>query len=287
MAATSRIEWTDATWNVITGCSRVSEGCRHCYAERLAATRLRRHPSRAGLVDGNRRWNGQVRFNAQWLDQPLDWQRPRRIFVCAHGDLFFEAVPDEWIDRVFTAILRANFHGRRHTYQVLTKRPQRMRDYLRDPATLRRVQRLTETHGIDRPEDAGWPPHNVWPGVSVEHQDAVHERLPVLLTTPGTLLWVSAEPLLDAITLPTASGRSPGWVVVGGESGPGARALDPRWVRSLREQCGERGIPFFFKQWGGTRPGTGGRLLDGRCWDEMPTVDSDPRTPPSGRLTGS
>ena len=129
MADKSKIEWTDATWNPITGCTRVSRGCEHCYAERLAAGRLRHHPSRADLTDEHGRWNGTVRFNREWLNQPFGWKKPRRVFVVAHGDLFHESVPTEWIDQVF-AVMAMN---RQHVFQVLTKRPERMRQYLAEP----------------------------------------------------------------------------------------------------------------------------------------------------------
>ena len=294
MAAQTSIEWCDATWNIITGCTRVSRGCGGadgggCYAERLAATRLRHHPSRAGLTDGHGRWNGQVRFNEQWLDQPLRWQRSRRIFVCAHSDLFHEAVPAEWIDRVLGAMLLA----RQHTFQVLTKRPERMRGYFEglraDDPCLDGVGRLHSAcaprFGTDRQweeaMDAGWPLPNVWLGTSVEDQDTANERIPVLLETPAAVRWISAEPLLGPLTVfdldgpvDARDGMDPGlhWVVAGGESGPCARPMDPGWARSLRDQCQIAGVPFFFKQWGGATAKAGGRELDGRTWDEMPAV---------------
>ena len=279
MADGTAIEWTDATWNPITGCSVVSPGCTNCYAMRLAGTRLRHDPSRAGLTRATRAgpvWTGAVRFNERWLDQPLRWSRPRRIFVCAHGDLFHEAVPDEWIDRIFRVMSTAP----RHTFQVLTKRAERMRRYLSDPTVHGRIRYDA------RPP---WPLPNVWLGVSVEDQRRADERIPILLDTPAAVRWASAEPLLGPIDLtrisfrryeelfeincfsdeawvsqPPDQGLEPGerfhrgpalgasvnWVVAGGESGPGARPMHPDWARSLRDQCAAADVPFLFKQWG-------------------------------------
>ena len=224
MADKSKIEWTDATWNPVTGCTRVSTGCENCYAERLAAGRLRSHPSRQGLTDEHGRWNGEVRLNEQWLDQPLRWKRPRRIFVCAHSDLFHPAVHGEWINKVFRIMRRSD----RHQFQVLTKRPERMRDYVRPRVRL---------------------PDHIWLGVSIEDQRTADERLPLLLDTPAAVRWVSAEPLLGPVCL---AGMD--WVVVGGESGPGARPMDPRWARGIRDQCAAAGTPFFLKQMAGKAP---------------------------------
>lgn len=262
MADGTHIEWTDATWNPITGCSVVSAGCKHCYAMKLAGTRLAHHPSRAGLTIDTKAgpvWTGEVRFNKQWLDQPLRWRRPRRIFVCAHGDLFHEAVPFDWIDRVWGVMALAP----RHTFQVLTKRPERMLDI---------VPKLAARH---RPPDGSrWPLPNVWLGVSVEDQAAADERIPLLLQCPAAVRWISAEPLLGRVDLCEHLGMwwnqtmgcfegtgmeinrhrdgrpRIGWVVAGGESGPGARPMHPDWARSLRDQCAAAGVAFMFKQWG-------------------------------------
>ncbi len=206
------------------------------------------------------------------------------MFVCAHADLFHEAVPEAWIDRVFAVMALAGWHQ----YQVLTKRPHRMRDYLSGPARDRVQALLADWHdGINDPpvwterrEDPGWPLPQVWLGVSVEDQPAVDERVPALLSTPAAIRWLSVEPLLAAVTLFGSDGRGAvreadtglDWVVVGGESGPGTRPPDVRWVRALREECRERGVPFFFKQWGGTNRKRSGRRLDGRTWDELPAV---------------
>ena len=276
MADKSSIEWTDATWNPVTGCSRVSAGCEHCYAERLAATRMKNHPSRQGLTDHNGRWTGGVRFNPGWLDQPIRWSKPRRIFVCAHSDLFHENVDTEWIDKIFAVMAMCP----EHVFQVLTKRPQRMRDYIvqfdGDEAmerVIRQAEIIAGSKGMDIVSDATMVAlPNVWLGVSAEDQQTADERIPILLGTPAAVRWLSLEPLLGPIDLTRLfHDYIPiDWVVVGGESGPGARRMDPRWVRSLRDQCVSMGIPFFFKQWGGTTSKAGGCELDGRTWQQMP-----------------
>lgn len=300
MADKTHIEWTDSTWNVITGCTLVSDGCKHCYAATLAATRLKHHPSREGLARLNAadeaKFTGEVRFNEQWLEQPLRWRKPRMIFVCAHGDLFHESVPDEWIDRVFAVMALAP----QHTFQVLTKRADRMRAYLSSHDVGQRwAERTDEIPGsrVIFPETAiswskdGLP--NVWLGVSVENQEAADTRIPDLLRTPAAVRFVSAEPLLgkvvldcidimtedeygefpaylDALTgrvtvgdfadqeLDAGHQMDPGidWVIVGGESGRNARPMHPDWARSLRDQCVAAGTKFFFKQWGESRPGS-------------------------------
>lgn len=221
MAETSTIEWTDATWNPITGCSVLSPGCTHCYAMKLAGTRLAQHPSRAGLTRDSKAgpvWTGAVRLNEQWLAEPLRWRRPRMIFVCAHGDLFHEKVPDEWIDQVFAVMALAP----QHTFQVLTKRAERMRAYMTNPATVRRiyddvvdlvVERklpfLLVAPGTEPPPHlkfprlplGRWPLPNAWLGVSAEDQQRADERIPALLATPAAVRWLSAEPLLGTVDL--------------------------------------------------------------------------------------
>lgn len=317
MADHTKIEWTEATWNPITGCSVTSPGCTNCYAMKLAGTRLRHHESRAGLTVDSKAgpvWTGETRFNEQWLDQPLRWKRPRMIFVCAHGDLFHESVPDEWIDRVFAVMALCP----QHTFQVLTKRSARMREYLTN-ITAARLMLATNQFSSARPQPLQWPLPNVWLGVSVEDQARADERIPDLLATPAAVRWLSCEPLLDWVSLEdaaagetcldpecwgdcrcdTLAGFDPGcrrnggdgtltrkidWVVVGGESGPGARPMHPDWARSLRDQCAAAGVPFFFKQWGQfapgeiagdyldpERPAKGLSLFDGQwseCWSE-------------------
>jgi protein gp37 len=269
MADGTKIEWADATWQIVTGCSVVSPGCTNCYAMRLAGTRLKHHPSREGLTRDSKAgpvWTGEVRFNEQWLDQPVRWKAPRMIFVAAHGDLFAEGVTDEQLDQIFAVMAFCSWH----IFQVLTKRPERMQGYL-----------------LGRRARAGRTLRNVWLGVSVEDQPRAEARIPLLLDTPAAIRWISAEPLLGLIDLSTAwhgdtaldpecwgdcawckkghpplyncqrglgdweKGRSGlDWAVAGGESGPGARPMHPDWARSLRDQCAEAGIPFLFKQWG-------------------------------------
>lgn len=228
MSDGTKIEWTDATWNPITGCSVVSPGCTNCYAMGLAGTRLKHHPSRAGLTDESRAgpvWNGEVRLNEQWLDQPLRWRKPRNIFVCAHGDLFHESVPDEWIDQVFAVMALAP----QHRFQVLTKRADRMKTYVRKLTDNGPADRLADVAGRylgegadpwvanyingwsrpvlapdDNPADGTvqrWPLPNVWLGVSVEDQKRADERIPDLLATPAAVRWISAEPLLGRVDL--------------------------------------------------------------------------------------
>lgn len=202
MADNTHIEWTDATWQPITGCSVVSPGCTNCYAMKLAGTRLADHPSRAGLTTPSKAgpvWNGQVRLNEAWLTQPLRWKRPRRIFVCAHGDLFHEAVPDAWIDLVFAVMALSP----QHTFQVLTKRAARMRAYLTDTPLCRRRWETAAVAAFPHIEHRayGIPPvlPNVWLGVSTEDQVRADERIPHLLATPAAVRFVSAEPLLGPI----------------------------------------------------------------------------------------
>jgi protein gp37 len=207
----TQIEWTDATWNPITGCSVVSAGCKHCYAMKLAGTRLQHHPSRAGLTVETKAgpvWSGQVRFNEQWLDQPMKWKRPRRIFVCAHGDLFHESVPFDWIDRVFAVMALAPHH----TFQVLTKRPARMLEYIAYDADIGRAgfvegrARQMATIPAHLTLATAWPFRNVWLGVSVEDQATADERIPLLLETPAAVRWISAEPLLGPVDLTDVDG---------------------------------------------------------------------------------
>lgn len=294
MADTSTIEWTDATWNPVTGCTMVSAGCTNCYAMGLAATRLKHHPSRKGLTrktGGRDVWTGEVRFNEGWLTQPLKWSRPRMIFVCAHGDLFHESVPDEWLDKIFAVMALASHH----TFQVLTKRPERARAYLtgldhppRKFAILLAARKtgahLTDTMALNGAIDQ-LPLRNVWLGTSVEDQATADERIPHLLATPAAVRFLSCEPMLGPIELQWSLGHpveiaagflqrgqfSPGmeklrpidWVICGGESGKNARPMHPDWTRSLRDQCVAAGMAFFFKQWGEWFPSDRGELYRG------------------------
>ena len=295
MADHSLIEWTDATWNPITGCSVVSPGCTNCYAMRLAGTRLKHHPSRAGLTIDTKAgpvWNGEVRLNEQWLDQPLRWSKPRMIFVCAHGDLFAEGVPDEWIDRVFAIMALAP----RHAFQVLTKRPDRMREYLSaGPRNLRNAwlnsirpgalpvsihEAFARISGDATDEhrslyDAGkpaWPLPNVWLGVSVEDQTRADQRRAAMaaLADMGWLTWVSYEPALGPVDW--KGWEFARWIVSGGESGDGARPTHPEWHRATRDFCAAHEIAFLFKQWGAWSAFYD-RDVDDPDWRSTPKVD--------------
>ena len=287
MSDGSKIEWTDATVNVINGCSVVSPGCTNCYAMKQA----HRFPVRQGLTrqtKGGMVWTGEVRFHEPALEQVLRWKRPRRIFWNAHGDTFHESVPDEWIDRCFAAMALTPHH----THQVLTKRPRRAREYLRGALTGEHIYSLVnEMAGRREVNDPRvtaanpdcWPLPSVWLGTSVEDQHRANERIPILLDTPAAVRWLSAEPLLGPVdlrrintmrwrgaeVLNSLTGTLEGmfgdycatrlssidWVVAGGESGPGARPMHPDWVRSLRDQCAAAGVAFLLKQWGAWLPG--------------------------------
>jgi protein gp37 len=263
MADKSDIGWTGATWNVITGCAIKSPACRLCYAMDLAGTRLKNHPSRSGLtkqVNGRHVWTGEVRFNEDWLRQPLQWKRPREIFVVAHGDLFYEEVPDAWIYRVFAVMALAQ----RHTFQLLTKRSDRMRQIIThmgksiEPLE-REARALGYTLKFDGAGMVSWPLPNVHAGVSAERQREADERIPDLLATPAAKRYVSAEPLLEDIEF---EGR--GWlktpenpggldqIIDGGESGKGEKRNPvPTHIesfRNIRRQCRGTGTAYFHKQ---------------------------------------
>jgi protein gp37 len=235
MAENSGIEWTDATWNFLTGCSHISPGCDHCYAEALS--------KRLQATGAHRYRNGfQLTFHPEVLPLPLSWRRPRRIFVNSMSDLFHEEVPIDWIRQGFEVMAATP----QHSYQILTKRADRVRRLA--PALV-------------------WSP-NVWMGVSVENQVFAF-RAKRLAEVPAAVRFLSVEPLLGPVTL-DLTGID--WVIVGGESGPHARPMHPDWARSVRDQCAASGVPFFFKQWGGRTPKAGGRILDGRTWDAFPEV---------------
>lgn len=234
MAAGSSIEWTEATWNPVTGCTMVSPGCAHCYAERMA-NRLQ------AMGQPNYRNGFQLTLQPHALEVPLRWKKPRTIFVNSMSDLFHADVPVGYIQRVFDVMKRANWH----TYQILTKRSDRLLEL--DP--------MLE-----------WQPH-VWMGVSVESQKYT-ARINDLRRTRAKLKFLSLEPLLGP--LPKLNLKGIDWVIVGGESGPGARFMDPAWVIDIRDQCRRANVAFFFKQWGGTNKKKAGRELGGRTWDEMP-----------------
>jgi len=238
MADGSAIEWTDATWNPVTGCTKISRGCDNCYAERFAE-RFRGvagHPFSTGF---------DLTLRPERLRQPLTWRRPRMIFVNSMSDLFHKEVPLSFIDAVFDTMEQATWH----TFQVLTKRSSLMRNYL-----------------CRRYADARSPAH-IWCGVSVENSKAV-SRVAHLRAAPAGVRFLSFEPLIGPIGAVDLAGIH--WVIAGGESGPGARPVQPDWVREVRDQCVRQNVAFFFKQWGGLRPKSGGRLLDDREWNEFP-----------------
>jgi len=290
----SNIEWTDETWNPVLGCRRVSEGCRNCYAERMAA-RLANNPKTpqydgvAEFTDDGPRWTGKVVTLPEKLAEPLSWQKPRRVFVNSMSDLFHEDVPFEFIAAVYGVMAACSDH----TFQVLTKRPERALEFFRwvekkaqdgfgadtDEYDLE-VCKLAAERAVDGPvicSSRQWPPPNVWLGVSAEDQTAADERVPLLLECPAAVRFVSAEPLIGAIEIPLRCPLCDGkgyymvygdwepkyeetcncggdpvidWIIVGGESGPGARPMQLDWVRSIRDQCEAADVPLFVKQLG-------------------------------------
>jgi protein gp37 len=232
--ATSAIEWTESTWNPLTGCTKVSPGCKHCYAERMA--------KRLQAMGLEKYRNGfRLTLHPDVLEEPLQWMKPQMIFVNSMSDLFHQDVPLEFIHQIFDVMYRAHWH----TFQVLTKQAERLLEL--DSALV-------------------WPV-NVWMGVSVENSDYI-ERVHSLQRTHAQTKFLSCEPLLGA--LPNLPLMGIQWVIVGGESGPGARPVEREWVKDIRDQCLRANVPFFFKQWGGTRKKKAGRLLEGRTWDELP-----------------
>lgn len=242
MGQMSKIEWTQSTWNPVTGCSKISPGCKNCYAERMAA--------RLQAMGSPRYRNGfKVTLQEDLVELPLEWSQPKLIFVNSMSDLFHEDVPSDFIVKVFDTMKRADWH----TFQVLTKRSERLLSispYLPFPA-------------------------NVWVGVSVESPQYVY-RIRDLARVPAAVRFLSIEPLLAPI--PRLPLRSIDWVIVGGESGPGARPMKPEWVQQVRKQCKQKHVRFFFKQWGGVRKKAAGRLLNGRTYDEMPIAKARQKT---------
>lgn len=232
--AYSRIEWTEATWNPVTGCSKVSAGCQNCYAERMAK-RLQ------AMGQPNYVQGFEVAVHERTLAIPLKWRKPRTIFVNSMGDLFHKDVPLSFILRVFEVMRNADWHR----YQILTKRSKRL---------------------LELDAKLPWAPH-IWMGVSVE-DEANKGRIRDLQKTHADVKFVSFEPLLGPVG--KLSIKAIDWAIVGGESGPGARPMDPAWVLSIRDQCERGGIPFFFKQWGGVNKKKAGRLLDGQIYDQLP-----------------
>lgn len=245
MSDKSAIEWTDATWNPTTGCTKVSPGCAHCYIERTPAFRIHGRKFVKGHIP--------LELHENLIHQPAHWKQPRRVFVNSLSDLFHHDIPEEFLCRVYTTME----HARQHQYQVLTKRSGRMKAYL------------------------GWrygggliASRHIWHGVSVEN-DRAKARIDDLRETRSVVRFLSIEPLLEDLGRLDLSGIH--WVIVGGESGPKARPFNPQWARHIREQCQAQGVPFFFKQHGGKTAKSGGRELDGRTWDEMPSVVANER----------
>lgn len=245
MASNSHIEWTEATWNPIVGCSIISPGCTNCYAMRLAG-RLEAMGSEkyAGLtrISGGRpKWKGFMRLHVPSLDVPKTWRRGRLVFVNSMSDLFHDRVHTNWIQSIFKVMAETP----RHRYQVLTKRPER---------------------ALSLDEALPWP-ENIWLGASVENADYI-DRIDALRQSSAHVKFLSLEPLLGPLDNLNLHGID--WVIAGGESGPGARPVDPAWIRSIRDECIKQGVAFHFKQWGGANKKKSGRILDGRTWDELP-----------------
>lgn len=288
MADKTGIQWTDASWNPIRGCTRVSEGCRHCYAETVAARFSGPGQPYEGLArrnsNGEARWTGNILFVEKHLADPLRWKKPRRIFVNSMSDLFHEKVTDEQLFKIFAVMMLAE----QHQFQILTKRPQRQRDFLSSYAVGDSIWFMARDLVEEFPQYSDvllrhseypvWPLRNVWCGVSVEDQRAAIERIPLLLETEAAIRFLSCEPLLGSVDLvpyvydelegtsmpdfdslrPSHRGLS--WVIVGGESGPGARPCDIRWIRDIKDVCELAGIPVFIKQLGAVP------MMDERIW---------------------
>lgn len=234
--ANSKIEWTESTWNPVTGCTKISAGCAHCYAERMAKRLCAM--GQANYVNGF-----ELTLHPHVLEHPLKWKKPQVIFVNSMSDLFHESVPLEFIQQIVDVMTRASWH----TFQVLTKRS----------------GRLAELAPL-----LHWP-ENVWMGVTVENDDCVY-RIDDLRNVPSAVRFLSMEPLLSAVECMNLDNID--WVIVGGESGPGSRPMEKQWVRNIRKQCRQVNVPFFFKQWGGINKKKNGRLLDGNIYDEIPEV---------------
>lgn len=244
------IEWTDVTWNPVTGCTRVSSGCDNCYAATLANRLLEEtYLSRPPVVDSDitRRDPFAVRLWPERVRQPLSWRRPRTVFVNSMSDLFHSDIPEDYVRRLFEVMLEADWH----TYQILTKRPGRAARFWR------RHRDLFSDDAI---------PGHVWIGTSVENQDVAF-RVEHLRSVPAEVRFLSCEPLIGPLTLDMTGIH---WVIVGGESGPIRRPMEPEWALDIRDQCQAAEVPFFFKQWGGRTPKAGGRELEGELWNEMP-----------------
>lgn len=254
MGSETGIEWTDATWNPTTGCTKVSAGCDNCYAEALAHRLLQDTYTRKLPVTNtpeNRADPFAVRIWPERLDEPKRWKEPRRVFVNSMSDLFHKEIPEEFVRKCFEVMLAVD----RHAYQILTKRPGRAGRFVEKHRDLFAAEEL--------------PPH-IWIGTSVENQEVAY-RIRHLLEVPAAVRFLSCEPLIGQLEL-SGTGFADGihWVIVGGESGPERRPLEKEWVTTLRDECQAAGVAFFFKQWGGRTPKSNGRELEGREWNEMP-----------------
>lgn len=248
MGTSSHIEWTDMTWNPVTGCSKISSGCKHCYAERMAR--------RLQAMGANRYANGfNVTLHHDLIELPKTWKKPRLIFVNSMSDLFHEDVPAAFIRKIFTTMNDCP----QHTFQILTKRSERLAEIASKVVWSR----------------------NIWMGVSVENA-AVVRRISDLRKVPAAVRFLSCEPLIGPLEELQLEGIH--WIIVGGESGPGARPMERHWVTSIRRQCRRAGVAFFFKQWGGVRKDLSGRMLDGRTYNELPVIGREPATQPVSNL---
>ena len=244
MATKSEIEWTQSTWNPVRGCTRVSEGCRFCYAERIAARFSGQGLAYEGLAkmtNAGPRWENKVKLVEELLEIPLKWKKPQLIFVNSMSDLFHEDVPLDFIQKVFVTMHEA----KQHHFQILTKRSKQL---------------------VSFNSDLEWP-KNVWMGVSVENEDYTY-RIDDLRETGAKVKFLSLEPLIGP--LPNLELENIDWVIVGGESGPGARPIEESWVIDIKDQCKQISVPFFFKQWGGKKKKKDDRVLNGRIWDDLP-----------------
>lgn len=273
MSANTKIETADKTWNPLKGCSKVSEGCRNCYAVAIAYRFSGKGLPYEGLATRNAQgpqWTGDITLDFDTLKAPLRWKNPSRIFVNSMSDLFHEQVPDEFIRSVFGIMALCP----RHTFQIYTKRPERMLEWFKQNPSCGNVFEwvLKDGQRVQLPQSVPWPLPNVHLGVSVENQKAADKRIPLLLDTPAAVRFLSCEPLLGPVDLSAwlvaegelqkaewmlsryGASQPLNWVIVGGESGPDARPMHPEWARTLRDQCLESSIPFFFKQWGNWQP---------------------------------
>ena len=285
MGDRAKIEWTETPWNPIVGCSVVSPGCTNCYAMRFVGHRLDGYPKTPHYAGTTQRgkadpvWTGKLALAPEkMLLLPLGWKRPRMICAVSMGDLFHESVPDEWIDKVFAVMALA----RQHTFQVLTKRAERMRQYMtqlqNEPArdTIQRMVASIQRHPLPQFWAMTLPRPNVWLGVSVEDQRRADERIPYLLETPAAVRFICAEPLIGPIDFANHLGGVPlHWIIVGGETGAGARPMRPDWVRSIRDQCQASNVPFFFKQWGEWQSWPGGIVVRGSDTSTLKVIDPE------------